>query len=417
MLKFIRLTAAALLLLCTPLMAAELKLDAAQQDAANKLKAKGVSVLQIAADTEALAVNASLGGKQVADAELALIKLLPKVQQLNLAATSVTDAGLSNIAGFTDLTHLHLDRTAVTDAGLAHLKGLTALVYLNLYSTAVTDEGLKHLAGLKNLRRLYLWQTKVTDAGPAALKAAVPELYINRGEELAVVVATPKPDPKAASASAAKPINLTCPVSGKPVDAQFTLQHEGKTVGFCCNMCPKAFEKEPAKFASKIKADAPVEKKPEEKKPEEKKPEEKKPTVAAATGKPVNATCPVSGKPVDAEFAVLFDNKNVGFCCGNCKAAFEKEPAKFAAKIKADAAPAPKPEERKPEAKPEEKKPAAAPTAKAVNTKCPRTGQPVNAELTATHNNKTIAFCCETCQGKFKATPEKYLPKLVEDAK
>ncbi len=70
----------------------------------------------------------------------------------------------------------------------------------------------------------------------------------HRDAHAAAIVAAP---------SGSKPVNLKCPVSGKDVVATFVLQHEGKTVGFCCDKCPEAFKKEPAKFAANIKADAP----------------------------------------------------------------------------------------------------------------------------------------------------------------
>lgn len=242
-----------------PALAAEVKLDAAQQDAAAKLKAKGAGVMQLAADSDALAVNLGMAGKAAGDAELALVKALPKVAELDLRGTAVTDAGLANIAGLTNLTRLHLERTGVTDEGLAHLKGLSSLAYLNLYETAVTDKGVAQLGGLKALRKLYLWQTKVTPEGAKALSAAIPELIVNRGEELAIVAATPAPAPPAAAPKAddakvqpGKPINAICPVSDKPVDAQFTVAFEGKTIGFCCNNCPKAFAKDAKKFVAKI---------------------------------------------------------------------------------------------------------------------------------------------------------------------
>jgi YHS domain-containing protein len=181
---------------------------------------------------------------------------------LNVAGTAITDSGLANIAGLSDLTALHLEKTAITDAGLAHLKGLAKLEYLNLYSTGVTDAGLANLNGLKGLKKLYLWQTKVTDGGVAAMKKDVPAVIVNRGEELAIVVKTPEPTPAAAPAAGTtpvalgKPINTICPVSGKAVDETKVLAYEGNTVGFCCEKCPVAFAKTPAKFASKIKADA-----------------------------------------------------------------------------------------------------------------------------------------------------------------
>jgi hypothetical protein len=62
----------------------EVKLDPAQQDAATKLRAKGAAVMQIAADTDALAVNLGIVGKQATDEDVALVGKLPKVQQLDL---------------------------------------------------------------------------------------------------------------------------------------------------------------------------------------------------------------------------------------------------------------------------------------------------------------------------------------------
>lgn len=226
---------------------------AADAGALDKLRQAGARALPLAQGVNLLDVGFSSGG-DAADAQLALLApIAAQVYELNLAGSKVTDAGVAHLAALTNLRRLHLEKTAVTDAGLAHLKGLAGLEYLNLYGTAVTDAGMANLAGLKNLKNLYLWQTKVTPEGAAGLKKTLPTVTINRGEELVIA-----PPPPAAATAAARPINLKCPVTGKDVIATFTLLHEGKTVGFCCNMCPEAFKKEPAKFAANIKADAPV---------------------------------------------------------------------------------------------------------------------------------------------------------------
>ena len=47
-------------------------------------------------------------------------------------------------------------------------------------------------------------------------------------------------------------VQTKCPVSGKPINAAVSLDHEGKAVYFCCEGCPAAFKKDPAKFASKL---------------------------------------------------------------------------------------------------------------------------------------------------------------------
>lgn len=279
------------------LVHADVKLDATQQAAADKLKAKGALVMPLAADSDSLVVSLSLAGKSAGDADVALVKSLPKVVELNLANTSVTDAGLANISGLTDLTMLHLEKTAVTDAGLAHLKNLSNLTYLNLYNTAVTDAGLANLAGLKKLHKLYLWQTKVTDAGAAGLHKANADLIINRGEEAKAVAAVPpakaepakaapakaapvkgekpkaeapkaQPKPEAPKVVAGKPINKTCPVTGEEIDPANVLVYQGKTIAFCCDKCPAEFQKNPAKYVAKLGLTAPAagEKKGEEKK-------------------------------------------------------------------------------------------------------------------------------------------------------
>ena len=230
---------------------------AADPGALDKLRQSGARALPLAQGVNLLDVGFSTGG-EVADAQLALlVPIAPQVYELNLAGSKVTDAGLAQVGQLPNLRRLHLEKTAVTDAGLAHLKNLANLEYLNLYGTAVTDAGLANLAGLKNLRSLYLWQSKVTAEGAANLKKSLPTVNVNRGEDLtvapppgtAVVVAAP---------AGAKPVNLKCPVSGKDVDAKKPiLLFEGKAVGFCCDMCPEAFKKEPAKFAANIKLDGP----------------------------------------------------------------------------------------------------------------------------------------------------------------
>jgi YHS domain-containing protein len=43
--------------------------------------------------------------------------------------------------------------------------------------------------------------------------------------------------------------------------------------------------------------------------------------------------CPVSGKDIDPEHFVEYQKEKVYFCCPNCPGAFEKDPAKFVAKL------------------------------------------------------------------------------------
>src|SRR5882672_3388439 len=87
---------AILLMVCFSVSAlgAPITFTPAQQDSVNKITAKGGLVMQLASDSDLLVVNLSLGGKTATDAELAEVKNLPKVAQLNLANIAITDAGL-----------------------------------------------------------------------------------------------------------------------------------------------------------------------------------------------------------------------------------------------------------------------------------------------------------------------------------
>jgi hypothetical protein len=253
-------------------------LTAAQVEAADKLKAKGGTVFQIAVDTDALSVGLAPAGKNISDSDLELVKILPKVQQLNLAGTAITDAGLSHIAGLTAVAELHLENTKVTDAGLGHLRGWTNLTYLNLYNTSVTNAGLAQLHQLKNLKRLYLWQTKVTESGAADLKRALPDVVINRGEEaIAALIAVDATkiieklaaekavadkiaeekraaEKKAREEKLAKtPDNTKCPVSDNVLDAEMKkIIHEDVLIGLCCEKCLGEFYKDPKKYTAKL---------------------------------------------------------------------------------------------------------------------------------------------------------------------
>ena len=108
-----------------------------------------------------------LQGKDITDAQLALVKDLTEVEGLVLTGSSVTDEGLAHVANLKELEGISLAGTKVTGKGLIHLRGLKKLQVLDLGHTKVGDEGLAHLQSLPALRSLHLNSTKVTDAGLA----------------------------------------------------------------------------------------------------------------------------------------------------------------------------------------------------------------------------------------------------------
>jgi YHS domain-containing protein len=216
-------------------------------DALAALRARGASAVRIALDTEAIDVNLCLLGGAATDADVALVEgLAPRLVWLDLARTGVTDAGLAPIQGCLEIRRLSLASTAIGDAGLARLTKLSKLESLNLFGTAVTDAGIDRLKELRSLKRLFLWRTAVTDAGVEALRAAIPGLTIDRGgyaEEMAKLV------PPAQMPAAA--VNALCPISGKPIQAGFVFEHQGKTIGFCCGDCLAKFQATPDAFPLK----------------------------------------------------------------------------------------------------------------------------------------------------------------------
>ena len=157
---------------------------------------------------------------------------------------------------------------------------------------------------MERLAKLYLWQTAVTDQGASKLAEQLPGLRIDRGQDAEAMLRGDDPEPVAEGTA---PINTECPVSGKPIDPNAFSIYEGQRVAFCCNNCKAKFDADPKPFLAKL-------------------------GIQAANA-PINATCPVSGKPIDPAATSEYQGNLVAFCCNDCKAKFDADPAKFADKI------------------------------------------------------------------------------------
>jgi YHS domain-containing protein len=92
-----------------------------------------------------------------------------------------------------------------------------------------------------------------------------------------------------------KKIEVKCPVSGKPIDKEHHVAYKGAEVYFCCPNCPKAFEKDTAKFATKANLQL------------------------VQTEQAVEKKCPLTGRPLNKEQVVAIEGVDVQFCCMNCK--------------------------------------------------------------------------------------------------
>lgn len=92
-----------------------------------------------------------------------------------------------------------------------------------------------------------------------------------------------------------KKAEVKCPVSGKAIDKAHHVDYKGAQVYFCCPNCPKAFEKDTAKFATKANLQL------------------------VQTEQAVEKKCPLTGRPLNKEQMVSIEGVDVQFCCMNCK--------------------------------------------------------------------------------------------------
>jgi YHS domain-containing protein len=93
----------------------------------------------------------------------------------------------------------------------------------------------------------------------------------------------------------AKAFKASCPLSGKAALEDKTADYKGGKVYFCCENCPKAFAKDPAKFATKANQQL------------------------VATGQTTQAKCPLTGGKLNPDASLEIGGAKVNFCCNNCK--------------------------------------------------------------------------------------------------
>ena len=202
----------------------------------------------------------------------ALLEPLKKhVGELSLSRTKITDASLTQIAAMPALTRLDLRNTAITDAGLAALKDHQSLSELVLSQTLVTDEAADTLLSLPSLKRLWVWDAKMTAEGLVALRKSMPHVHIDAGDLSNTEVLEAEGD--LVFTGDAPSVDGVTETEGEPVLAD------------------------------------------------------------AASLKPINTVCPVSDKPVDPKYSVVYEGRVIGFCCQNCPKTFWDDPEAFLAKL------------------------------------------------------------------------------------
>jgi len=180
---------------------------------------------------------------------------------------------------------------------------------LSLSRSGITDQTLRLAARMPNLARLDLRGTEVTDAGVAAL-AGHPSLA-----ELVL--------PQTELTDGAVPYLLKIPNLRKVF-----LWNSGVTVQGIATLrlgredlvieAGDAGEARPLETEAKLVLTKPA----------------PAPPAPGAAPAAANTVCPVTGKPVDPEYQVVFKGRVIGFCCPNCPATFWKEPEKYEAQLK-----------------------------------------------------------------------------------
>ena len=91
-----------------------------------------------------------------------------------------------------------------------------------------------------------------------------------------------------------------CPVSGKEALETESVAYKEAKVYFCCPNCPKAFEKDTAKFAAKANHQL------------------------VGTQQYKEVKCPLTGRQLNPDTAIEVSGVEVAFCCNNCKGKAEK---------------------------------------------------------------------------------------------
>lgn len=171
----------------------------------------------------------------------------------------------------------------------------------------------------------------------------------------------------------------TCPVSGEKLGGKgdpVKFVHEGREVRFCCAGCVDKFKKDPAGYWSKI--DARMEEEQMERYPLD--------------------TCLISGEELDdSAVDVVANNRLLRFCCDKCAKEFEKEPAKYLAKLDAAVI---------------AKQTAGYPfdTCMVAGEKFGEHGMGHGHDMVVA--NRLVKFCCQGCTGQFNENPVRFFSML-----
>lgn len=149
---------------------------------------------------KAYAVDFSQSKEKLVTADLAKLKGISGLREVNLGQAAGTDANVAEVVkAVPNLQTLKLFFSPVTDGAFEHIGKLSNLQELALNNCKVTDAAMVHLAKLPKLARLTLTKTAVTEAGLETLKGApivslVFDDLVATRKGMAAIAAMPKLD-------------------------------------------------------------------------------------------------------------------------------------------------------------------------------------------------------------------------------
>lgn len=156
-----------------------------------------------------------------------------------------------------------------------------------------------------------------------------------------------------------------CPMMDEPASLAISTPTDDGPVYFCCKGCISKFQKDPAKYATKVAAQRKV----------------------LANRAKIQVTCPVSKEPVDQKVSVESNGKKVYFCCKGCAGKYEKDSAKYASALA---------------------------NSYTFQTKCPVMGGTINPTVSTTlSTGETIYYCCPMCDKSLRENHAKYNENLA----
>lgn len=96
-------------------------------------------------------------------------------------------------------------------------------------------------------------------------------------------------------------VQVTCPVTRKPVDGKTSIEMDGKTVQFCSEDCAGKYRSDPSKYAAALR-----------------------------NSFSYQTTCPVMGEPIKPTvFTKLPTGETIYYCCKACDKSLRKNPLKY----------------------------------------------------------------------------------------